>query len=106
MPRPGLPPLARAAPGEASHSNPRQGEVLVTIAELRQRAALCPTDSAAARSHHDAVRADAATGAPATEHGQHLLRTRREWPGLGWCGECLCMSTLVVVDVGLESEAA
>ncbi len=68
----------------------------MTIAELRERATLCPSDTAAARAHHEAVRADAASGNPVTEHGRHLLATRRPWPGLGWCGECLCLSTLVV----------
>lgn len=70
----------------------------MTIAELRERAKCCPSDTAEARAHHDAVRRDAATGSPVTEHGRHLFSTLRPWPGLGRLGECLCMSTLVLPD--------
>lgn len=76
----------------------------MTIAELRERALLCPTDAAAARAHHDAVRADAATGNPVTEHGKHLHRTLRPWPGLGRIGECACMSSLVIVDDVVDAQ--
>lgn len=62
------------------------------------RVATCPASAAAARAHHARVKADAASGAPVTPEGQHVLATRREWPGLGWCGECLCRSTLLIVD--------
>ncbi len=70
----------------------------MTILELRDRSKLCPADTDDARAHHDRVRADAATGAPVTEHGKHLHRTLRPWPGLGRIGECLCMSSLVIAD--------
>lgn len=48
-------------------------------------------------AHHERVKADAMSGAPTTEDGKYLLRTRREWPGLGWCAECSCRSTLLIV---------
>lgn len=48
-------------------------------------------------AHHERVKADAMSGAPTTEDGKHLLRTRREWPGVGWVGECGgCKSSLLV----------
>lgn len=78
----------------------------MTIAELRQRATLCPTDTAEARAHHDAVRADAATGNPVTEHGRALFSSLRPWPGLGRIGECLCMSSLVISDQEEDAAAA
>lgn len=77
----------------------------MTIAELRECAKNCPSDSVEARAHHDAVRADAATGHPVTEHGKHLLSTLRPWPGLGQIGECLCMSSLVIADENVEVAA-
>lgn len=66
------------------------------LAELRAMAAHCPDDSEAARLHHSRVRADAATGAPVTAHGQRLLETARPWPE-EQCqiGECLCGSSLM-----------
>lgn len=76
----------------------------MTIAELRERAKACPSDPAAARAHHDAVRADVATGNPVTEHGKHMLRTLRPWPGLGVIGECACMSSLVIADPTVDDE--
>jgi hypothetical protein len=69
------------------------------VARMRARAACCPSDPIAARAHHDLVRADAASGAPVTEHGRHLASTLRPWPELGRCGECLCGSTLLLADV-------
>jgi hypothetical protein len=69
----------------------------VTLAELRQ-IATCPHTAAAARAHHDAVKADVATGEPWTPHGRHMLATLRPWPGLGQLGECLCLSSLLITD--------
>lgn len=65
---------------------------------LRERARCCPTDPVAARAHHTAVKADAATGAPTTAQGRHLLATLRPWPGLGSIGECGCGSSLLILD--------
>lgn len=45
--------------------------------------------------HHAAVKADAATGAPVTPHGRHLLETSRPAPRGQRCGECLCGSTFL-----------
>lgn len=70
-----------------------------------QRRACCPSDADAARQHHEAVKADAAGGAPVTEHGRHLLSTLRPWPELGHCGECLCGSTLLILDDQAEVAA-
>lgn len=57
----------------------------------------CPSTLPEALAHHEAVRADAATGNPQTEEGKHLLATLRPWPEFGASvGECLCHSSLVV----------
>jgi hypothetical protein len=76
------------------------------VAQLRERLGACPREPAAARAHHAQVKADAAGGAPITAHGRHLLATRRPWPDLGWCGECLCGSTLLIADEEVAGDDA
>lgn len=71
----------------------------MTLTELlRDRRACCPDDTDEARVHHERVKADAATGAPTTAHGQHLLATLRPWPELGQLGECACGSSLLITE--------
>lgn len=66
------------------------------LAELRAMAVHCPDDSDEAAAHHRRVKADAATGAPVTDHGRRLLETSRPWPEEGCrIGECLCGSSLM-----------
>lgn len=62
----------------------------------------CPADFAAAQAWHDRVRADAASGAPVTDHGRALLASARPWPDaettIGECGGChssLCFTPAV-----------
>lgn len=63
--------------------------------QMRAMQRRCPSDSALARTWHDHVRADAASGAPTTEHGRTLLATARPWPEAGLSiGECACGSSL------------
>lgn len=53
----------------------------------------CPVDDW--QRHHREVKADAATGAPVTPHGQRLLETARQAPRGQLFGECLCGSSFL-----------
>lgn len=53
----------------------------------------CPVDDW--NRHHAAAKADAATGAPITPHGQSLLSSARPAPGGQVFGECLCGSSFL-----------
>lgn len=71
---------------------------VAVLERVHAQAARCPTDPTVAGYWHESVKADAATGAPTTDHGRQLLATLRPWPGVGRLGECLCGSSLLIAD--------
>lgn len=65
------------------------------LEHARELAARCPSDPTTASYHHAAAKADAATGAPTTEHGRALLASARPWGDGRVIGDCLCGSSFI-----------
>lgn len=98
----GKPPAATAE-GAGLYARRRELEAAIRVerAALRElcgAADPCPTDPAAAREHHRAVKAEVAAGAPVSVHARYLAATLRPWPEVGELGECTCGTSLLITD--------
>jgi len=79
--------------------------VRVADYQANRAASCCPDTYAECQAWHRRVKADAASGAPTTEHGRNLLATARPWPELECSlGECLCGSSLCFNVAGATGE--